>query len=72
MLKTLEDLRSQIGILIVAHRLSTVQTADAIYVIEGGRVVETGTWNELMARQTRLFTLAEALSSADAIPVAER
>ena len=71
-LKTLEELRSQIGILIVAHRLSAVQTADMICVIEGGRVVETGTWNELMARQTRLFALAEALSSTDAIPVAER
>ena len=71
-LKTLEELRSQIGILIVAHRLSAVQTADMICVIEGGRVVETGTWNELMARQTRLFALTEALSSADFIPAAER
>ena len=71
-LKTLEELRSQIGILIVAHRLSAVQTADMICVIEGGRVVETGTWNELMARQTRLFALTEALSSTDFIPAAER
>jgi ABC-type bacteriocin/lantibiotic exporter with double-glycine peptidase domain len=61
-LRTLEDLRKQIGILIVAHRLSAVRTADSIYVIEAGRVVECGTWNELMARRKRLYALAEAQS----------
>jgi ABC-type multidrug transport system fused ATPase/permease subunit len=53
------------GILIVAHRLAAVRAADCICVIEAGRVVETGTWNELMARRTRLYALAEAQSVAD-------
>jgi ABC-type multidrug transport system fused ATPase/permease subunit len=65
LLRTLEELRKQMGILVVAHRLVTVQTADSIYVIEAGRVVEAGTWNELMARRTRLYALAEAQSFAD-------
>jgi ATP-binding cassette subfamily C protein len=62
LLRTLEELRSQMGILIVAHRLGTVRTADSIYVLEAGRVVESGSWNELMARRTRLYALAEAQS----------
>lgn len=36
--------------LVIAHRLSTVENADKILVIEGGRMVESGTHKELLAR----------------------
>lgn len=35
---------------IIAHRLSTIRHADRVMVFEGGRVVETGTYDELVAR----------------------
>jgi ATP-binding cassette subfamily B protein len=35
--------------LIIAHRLSTVRHADLIHVIEGGRILESGTHDELVA-----------------------
>ena len=35
---------------VIAHRLSTVQAADAIAVVDAGRVVELGTHHELVAR----------------------
>jgi ATP-binding cassette subfamily B protein/subfamily B ATP-binding cassette protein MsbA len=36
--------------LVIAHRLATVRRADAVAVVEGGRIVEHGTHAELMGR----------------------
>jgi subfamily B ATP-binding cassette protein HlyB/CyaB len=44
-------------VLIIAHRLSAVRQADRIITIEGGRLVEDGTHNELMKRAGRYATL---------------
>ena len=40
--------------IVIAHRLSTIRHADRIYVIESGRVVQTGSF-ELLASQDGLF-----------------
>jgi ATP-binding cassette subfamily B protein len=42
----------------IAHRLSTVRSADQIIVLDGGRVVEVGTYEELLARGGRFAALA--------------
>jgi ATP-binding cassette, subfamily C, bacterial len=58
-LATLSELRKSVGIVIVAHRLTTVQEADRIYVLDGGQVVESGNWSELIAQRDRFHSLAK-------------
>ncbi len=58
--RTLEELRKQIGIVMIVHRLAAARSADSIYVFEDGRVAERGTWDDLMARHGRLYALATA------------
>ncbi|KAJ8335313.1 hypothetical protein SKAU_G00409520 [Synaphobranchus kaupii] len=50
-------------LLVIAHRLKTVEKADQIVVIDKGAVLERGTHQELMARQGSYYKLTERLFS---------
>ena len=43
----LEQLKGQLTILVIAHRLSTLRPAERIIILNDGRIVEAGTWDEL-------------------------
>lgn len=58
--RALEKLMEQRTVIVVAHRLSTIQRADRIGVIDDGRLAEFGTHDELMLLGGRYFELATA------------
>ena len=55
--QSVEALSKQHTVVMIAHRLSTVQHADCICVLDGGCVVEQGTHEELMARKGAYYQL---------------
>ncbi|KFV41216.1 Multidrug resistance protein 1, partial [Gavia stellata] len=58
--KALDNARQGRTCIVIAHRLTTVQTADIIAVIQNGRVVEQGTHSQLLAKEGHYYALVNA------------
>lgn len=54
----IEAMKGWTTLVIVAHRLKTVRMSDRIVVLEAGRIVEIGSWDELIARQGLFYRMA--------------
>ena len=65
-LDAIERLQGRTTVLMIAHRVSAIQLAEMIFVIEDGRVAESGDWQSLSTRPSRrvgsLFRLQDALA----------
>jgi ABC-type multidrug transport system fused ATPase/permease subunit len=49
-MKTIDDLTRDKTLIMIAHRLATLRDVDRIYVLEKGRIVESGVWDDLVER----------------------
>lgn len=54
----IHDLNSTKTIVLIAHRLKTVQQCDNIYLMEKGRVIDQGTYSELLEHNTKFRKMA--------------
>ena len=73
---TLEDLRGSVGLVMVTHRMSTVDVCDRLVVVDGGRIVASGTVEQVMGDEslhdlTRATLIDTSVASVDAAPVVE-
>ncbi len=46
-MKTIQNLKSKCTIIIIAHRLSTIENCDDVFLINQGKLVDSGKLNEL-------------------------
>ncbi len=65
--RALDTLMTGRTTIVVAHRLSTIQRADRIGVIDGGRLVELGNHTELVTLGGRYAALAEAWAKSQPV-----
>ncbi len=63
-------LRGTVTIIVIAHRLSTVRNCDAIVLLDEGRVVDQGSFDELNARNAAFRSMVRSASfgGAEAVP----
>ncbi len=62
--RAVDQLANKMTIVIVTHRFATVRNADVIYFLEKGRVVESGSWDALLANCGRFFEMQAMQSLA--------
>ena len=60
LMEALEEVTRNRTTLVIAHRLSTIRHADMILVMEGGRVIETGSFDALYAQHGRFTEIVNA------------
>jgi ATP-binding cassette, subfamily B, bacterial PglK len=65
--KSLDDMRGKITVILIAHRLNTVQRSDVVFLVEDGRITASGTFPQLLKSNKTVQNLAKLMSiqSAD-------
>jgi ATP-binding cassette subfamily C protein len=54
-IRAIDGLHGEMTILVIAHRISTIKNADNIYLIDGGEIVQSGSWDELLENEKGWF-----------------
>lgn len=52
---SIDSLKGEITVIVIAHRLSTIKNVDLIHVLENGKSIESGNYQELSSNQNSVF-----------------
>jgi subfamily B ATP-binding cassette protein MsbA len=59
--KALTEMRGNVTVVLIAHRLNTIQHADTVLLIEDGQVSDSGTFKELQNRNHQVERLVNLM-----------
>jgi ATP-binding cassette subfamily C protein len=59
--KALADMRGKVTVVLIAHRLNTIQHADMVLLVEDGEVTDSGTFKELQTRNQQVDRLVNLM-----------
>lgn len=60
--KALDELRGKVTVILIAHRLNTVQRSDVVFLMESGRITDKGTFSQLTKNNQTVKNLAKLMS----------
>jgi ATP-binding cassette subfamily C protein len=60
--KALDGMRGRVTVLLIAHRLNTIQHADKVVLVEDGEIKDSGTFKELIARNPSLERVVDLMN----------
>lgn len=58
----LEHMRGKVTVVLIAHRLNTVQHADKVFLIDSGKVEDSGTFQDLVSRNLSVERLVQLMN----------
>lgn len=60
--KALDEMRGKVTVILIAHRLNTIQRSDIVFLVESGHITDSGTFSELLKRNPTVQNLAELMA----------
>ena len=60
--QALSELRGKVTVVLIAHRLNTVQHADIVFLVDKGKVVDSGTFSSIRSRNPNIARAIDLMS----------
>jgi ABC-type multidrug transport system fused ATPase/permease subunit len=59
--RALDAMRGEVTVILIAHRLNTIQRSDVVYLMEDGRIADSGTFEQLLRASPKVRNLVELM-----------